>query len=106
LPLFTSILVNNFASTIKIVFPSWNLLKFTSSQPVFSDFISISFVFIFKNEIKRIYIKLIFGVVNKKESLQRVKAMKIVIKSSAHFILDSVEKRAHYVVEILNGVLE
>ncbi|MGD9045939.1 MAG: hypothetical protein PVG06_19675, partial [Desulfobacterales bacterium] len=35
LPLFTSIFVNNFASTIVIIFPSGDLLEFTSSQSFF-----------------------------------------------------------------------
>jgi hypothetical protein len=50
--------------------------------------------------IKRFDIELIFGLVNKKESLQEVKASKIVIKSRLCFILLPVRKRAHYVVEI------
>ena len=49
--------------------------------------------------IKRSDIELILKLVNKKESLQEVKAIKIVIKNRLYFILLPVRKRAHYVVE-------
>jgi hypothetical protein len=49
--------------------------------------------------IKRFDIELILKLVNKKESLQEVKAIKIVIKNRLYFILLPVRKRAHYVVE-------
>jgi hypothetical protein len=50
--------------------------------------------------IKRFDIELILKLVNKKESLQEVKAGKIIIKRRLYFILLPVRKRAHYVVEI------
>ena len=44
-------------------------------------------------------IEFILGLVNKKESLQRVNAAKIDLKRELYFILGPLEKRAHYVVE-------
>lgn len=53
--------------------------------------------------VKGVDIELIFRLVNKKGSLQRVNAPKIVIKNGLYFILWRLKKRAPHVVEIDNN---